>query len=1094
MPVYIEEVEFTQENVLAAPVTSIDYLKGNLFQKINLRIKFRSEWWYKPTIDNPIVFADQIFKTDDFLTYPTNLEGFRDLNVGDTLFFSDGASSPNNGTYLISEKLNNYQVRLTDTSGAAVALTAQIETQGKLSLVQDPTGASLDFGLIENDSAPNFDSLVSGDLQRYEVSVLSGKLPALAPAPAVGKLDWQLGDCVFRNLTPAGDTDYTYTFEFNQVLFIHPFYLPHQLLDIQNQFPIAPRYFKKEACLKYVARIRAYREIQDHNIFQEGQITDKIGNTGWFNEAFNGGTATHFRVGDVDFGNSIKTIDPRVTTVCSVDIHTNVLVTTAGYPDYLCLNFILLPENDNDIKNRNEYLQENYLFDRAYMSEGALPIDGEQVGTGFQVLTDCEFSNIAPDSVTCNFRINFGADALAKIALSKNKGFLIAAYTQQAFETADDYNGTCVLLAVGEMATLITDDVVDATNTFLFHDQQDDAIATARNQVKVEDEVVAQTVLTIDQLAYPNAQIDNFEAQIVAKKAGEDDVVLEELDILVAGNPLQGTARSLNFSPVTGFEVNQQEIRYNYRAFRSPSDDSGLEVGYRVFYPFLYRWEYWEQQFLSTLPVDWLDTAEDFQGYNQEWFRIQALSGWDIFYRLKTNVSFQGTTHSTNQDSQLLPKTYLANTDWINEEILTFDDTTGVNIAGEPFIIQNKKTTVKANFTYNGGGSPDENDVYYVARLIPKEGGTYIANESLSSIWDRENGGLFIGDATGKIVSTENAGVFTGTFHIDHNQLPTGILNYTLSVSINFKSSASQSEFGEVQKADLPVLEIIDFNPPVIPKDENPFKNCCYPLRVFANASDLDDEFTNDFSAPIKILPKQYTCIMYMEKLINGTWTNIKTLTGSNIYGTNYDLGFHEKNNNKYVGYKINWGLVLDNEGVGKYRVHFDCGVGSLYSEEYCLDQFLTSRADKTVRINYTWNSIIGDQDQKRTRDYVGLNWQNQLRFDKAQFGNRASTFATEDVRFENGELRTVSKAFNDRFTLTLMRLPKLVYNLFLNDILLSDQIQITDYNAANFEEYVNYSVEIEGEVAPNYSGNRANVSLEANFKSKFDNNIKYYS
>ena len=1101
MPVFIEELEFVPENVTASTYT--DYLKGNIFQKINLRIQCRSEWWLIPTSSEGLLFGDSSFKTSDWISFPTNLYGFKDLNVDDTVIFNDGGTSPNNNTYIISEKINDYQIRVTDNVGAAVTLTNQLETKGRLDLIQDPKGFTLDFGLIENSDPINYDSKVDQSLMRYEIGVDSGTLPAFAsPMLPVGKKDWQLGSCSFENITTGGERDnYTYKFEINQVLYIHPFYLPEQLLDITNEFPIAPKYFKKEKCLKYVARLRAYRELQDPNVYQEGVVDDQIGQTGWFDEEFNGGTPA-YNANNFGYGNSIGALDPRKTTTFSFDIDTDTALATSPVR-WVTMNFIVLPEKDNDIKNRNDLQQENYAWDRAQVDGGAVfpqNTNGEQFGTGWQV-----FQNVSvlqgTNQATVTGEVSFGSDAIDKINSLSNGGYLIAAYTSLGdVETADSYQAVTLLLDVNEMETEVTDDIVDVSTAFLYHDQNDNSIVTGGTTVKVEDEIVADSLILLDQTpttGYPGAQIDKFSGQIVAKKTGEDDVILLESDVAVIGNPLQGTVRSLSENPATGFQVNQNELRYNYSFERSIGEDVATEYAYRVKYPFLYRWEYWEQQILATLPLDWFDSVEGFNGYNNEWFRIQALSGWNIYQRLETTATFNGVTKVINSDKLITPQDYLANGDWISEEMFSYDSGTPISFSGDPYIIENKRTTIVAEFEYNGGDSIDETDVYMVARIIPKEGGSYIANESLSSVYNREDNGILLGDSNGLIAITETTGVFSGTFFIDHTKLPKGILEYTISVSINRNSAPALADFGEVFTQDLKVLEVIDFTPPEIPKDPNPFKKCCYDLEVFADIVNPTDEFKNDFSAPLEIFPLQYAVTMKLEKLIDGVWTSQATLT-NDTFGTYYALGFETKNNKNYVGYRIDWVKVLDDGasgfGAGKYRINFETSSGSLYSNEYCLEQFTLIRANNTVRFGYNWNSLIGDENQTKTRDFVGLDWDNQVRLRDAKFGDKSAAFELDDVRYQSGELRTVSKSFKEKYTLLLKKLPTEIFNLFLYDILLADRILISDYNASNYENYVEHSVEIEGGIEPNYSNSRPEISLTATFKSKYDNNIKYYS
>jgi hypothetical protein len=1101
MPVYIENIEFVPDNV-ASP-TFTDYLKGNIYQKIDLRIQFRSELWINFDSLN-IQFADLAFKSDDWITSPSNLNGFNGFNVDDVVVVT--GTSGNNNSYIISEKISNNQMRLVDLLGGAVTLTRNLEITGRISLKQDPTGVTLDFGLIENSEVTNFDSKVTQDLMRFEISVLSGPLSAsLLPMLGVGLKDWQLGSGNLRNLTTGGERDnQTYIYELNQVLFIHPFYLPNQFLNLTNKFPIQPKYFRKENCLKYTARIRAYREIQDPNVFQEGIIQEQDGQTGWFNEEFNGGTSL-YKAENLTYDNSIQALDIRRNTRVTFDIIADASLAAAPY--YVYLNFIILPEEDNDFKRRNQLQAENFVFDRAEQFRGGTIVNGENFGTGYQVFKDVTVTAKTANSVEVSAYIDFGSDAIDKINTLSDGGYQIAAYTNMGpSETADQCHFTTMLIDVNNVQTEVTDTIVAITTDLIRHDKNNLTNFPASNNLKVEDEIVAESLILIDHTAttgFPSSQIDTLSSQIVAKKTGEADVILLNEDFSLIGQPLIGAVRDISTNPTTGFNVNPTEIRANFRAYRSRADDTGLKYGYRVQFPFLYRWEYWQQLLLTSPPNDFYDALKEFNGYNENWIRLEGLTGWSIEHRLQATVTFSGVQKKINHDELIPADDYLANTDWINEEIQSFDGVTQISYLTDPYIIKNKKTTIKASFEYNGTDTILDTDVYFVARLIPKENGTFISNETLSSVWNRETaGGLFLGDSNGLITVTKVGSVFTGTFDINNDNLATGILDYTLSVSINRNSTTALIDFGEIQKKDLKVLEIIDFNPPIVPKDENPFEKCCYPFQVLADLSDPDDIFRNDFNSPIKIFPLQYSVTMFLENLIDGVWgspSSTPITLNNNDLGTYYALGFKSKNYYNYVGYRIDWAKVLDDTafgfGPGNYRIKFQTPSGSLYSNEYCLNQFTTLRSDETVRFEYTLNSLIGDENQKRIRDFVDVNWTDQLRIDNAIFGSMSASFSSDSVKYENGNLQAISKGFEQSFICEFRILPLDQLIVLLHDVLMADNIKVSDYNRKGLAPYSNFEVEIAGSLEPSYEGNRAETAVTSLiFKSSWENNNKFYS
>ncbi len=1093
MPVFFTKAP---QYSLEDSTNDVDYCKGGIFFKVTMVAEVRSEMWATITSAEPLEFQDNDFKTQDWIT-DNILQRFDGFNVGDNIVIS-GTSSNNSGTsgLLISEK-QGQSIRVTDNLGGAITLNAANETSGRIDLKQDPTGLIYDFGLIENDEATNYDSKVDGSLMRHDYGQLSGILPsALTPMLGVGKLDWQIGEVQFENITTSSQRDnYEYHFRITQDFYINPFYLPNQIQELSNQFPIAPKYLRGTKSLKHVFRVRAMRSLQDPNVYQEGVYDDKDGEVGWVSEQFNGGTET-FTPSAVTYGNTIQKIDPTKTTSLTFNIDTNVALNT-GEAGYVILNFIVLPEDDNDYQNRNQPLAENFCFDRVKMQSAVTPTptNGDNFGGGYQVFKNAT-STLGTNTVAVACEIELGADVIAKLGTLTNQQYWIVATAYFGAEDMALCNYTNCWIDLNTAEVQIDDTVLDVDNTFLYHDQNALTPVVTTPIFKVEDEIVAESLIYLDYNFFPNAQIDKLTPQIIAKKTGEDDVILLEEEFDLIGKPLDSDGvRFISENPVTPFNVNSSELRANFRCYRSSSDDASLKYAYRIQYPFLWRWEYWENIILSTIPNGWIDTSEPNNGINNEWFRLSGLAGWDIYYNLNAQISLNGKTKVINNSTIINPQDYLAGSNWTNENIKTYDVATQIDIGGDPYIMKNKTTTIQVNFT-DVSGILDETDVYMVARLIPKETGTYIKNETISSVYDRTfNGGVLIGDSNGLINIGESSSVLTGIFYIDYNNLFPGVLEYTLSVSIGVNSTPSLTDYGDVQKVDLKVLEVLE-EPIVVPKEENPFQKCCYPLNVYADTTD-DDPLKNDFSAPIKIIPLQYTCTMYLQKLVDGAWTNQATLN-NNTYGTYYALAFETRNNNNYVGYNIDWRKVLDTGaagfGEGKYRVHFDLTTFDLYSEEYCLRTFSTLAVDNTVRVEYTHNRLIGDENQKKTRDFVGFDWVNQLRFNEAYFGNRSAAFETEDVRYENGLEKTVAKSFVESFKLELRELPEEVYKLLVHDVLMGENITMVDYNSINIGTYAEVVIDIDGTVEPNYADLRQTADVTLDLKSKYKNNISYYS
>ena len=303
--------------------------------------------------------------------------------------------------------------------------------------------------------------------------------------------------------------------------------------------------------------------------------------------------------------------------------------------------------------------------------------------------------------------------------------------------------------------------------------------------------------------------------------------------------------------------------------------------------------------------------------------------------------------------------------------------------------------------------------------------------------------------------------------------------------------------WGEVTKQNIVVLSEITPDP-ILPIDSNPFKKCCYDLKVFADTTD-SDIYKNDYSSSLQIFPSNYSSVtMKLQKSEDGVWVDKATLS-NDTYGTFYALGFRTVDNNNYVGYKIQWRKVLDESvsgfGPGKYRIHFDGGTASKYSYEYCLSPYTSLMADQTVRITWLWNSVIGDYNSEETRDFVGMEWLNQIRYSNSIFGYKKAPFTTESTLYDSGKEVSYKKNFREEYKLEMRYLPNELAEIVVYDILQADDIWITDYNSENNSgSYVEKNVEINGEYSPSYANKRPELLLELNFIDKFNNRDKKYS
>ncbi|HEX4888545.1 MAG TPA: hypothetical protein VFV37_10910 [Luteibaculaceae bacterium] len=293
--------------------------------------------------------------------------------------------------------------------------------------------------------------------------------------------------------------------------------------------------------------------------------------------------------------------------------------------------------------------------------------------------------------------------------------------------------------------------------------------------------------------------------------------------------------------------------------------------------------------------------------------------------------------------------------------------------------------------------------------------------------------------------------------------------------------------WGEVFKKDILFIDerVADPNNPDV--GPNPFQTCGLCCYVLASVTS-DDPLVNDQTSYLEFTPITLPTVIVLKK--DG---NFVANLNDNTYGT-YFGNLRVKNNMKPVGYLVNWRLVLLAFGEGDYSVEFTIGQRVVEYPSVCLKQYHILDADETVRIEWVTNSIIGDKDQRLTRDFVGLNWYNQIRLCDSIFGKRRAPFEVESTRYNNGYERTIRKEFREEYTLTIRKLDIDKHPILLYDTLMGDDIIITDYNAGNNSgKYTSIEVEVNGSYEPNYSGNIPAPGLELTFVDKYSNRRKRY-
>jgi hypothetical protein len=254
--------------------------------------------------------------------------------------------------------------------------------------------------------------------------------------------------------------------------------------------------------------------------------------------------------------------------------------------------------------------------------------------------------------------------------------------------------------------------------------------------------------------------------------------------------------------------------------------------------------------------------------------------------------------------------------------------------------------------------------------------------------------------------------------------------------------------------------------------------DCCSDFEISVLANDSGEDLQNDFTtflAQVSATTSSASYSLYKCDELVATFTN-------NDYGTNYAFNFVTG----YIGYKVDWSLVLLAFGIGKYRIKLsttDAVLGNVdrFSETYNLRIYHPTLAEGTVRIEWVQNGTIGDlYSDKKQFLYRNLNWSNQIRL-KGFFGYPEATYTKDNIKYQNGLREWVKDENEPKFKLKIKRISASIHDLLMIEVLMSDRCSVTNYNSKSEKDYLKKDIIFDTEYKPEWKpliSKLANVEL----------------
>lgn len=280
---------------------------------------------------------------------------------------------------------------------------------------------------------------------------------------------------------------------------------------------------------------------------------------------------------------------------------------------------------------------------------------------------------------------------------------------------------------------------------------------------------------------------------------------------------------------------------------------------------------------------------------------------------------------------------------------------------------------------------------------------------------------------------------------------------------------------------------------------------CCYRNPVFGNIvagkAVTTPTYENDFSSFIVSYKALGTASINFElqQLVGSTWTDVQLLN-TNDYGTYYAQGTIA-GHISYTGYKLNWGAVLNDYGVGIYRVKLSAVFAGTWvymcSEEFDLMAWNCDRANGTVKFETYITGKIGDKRiDYLLHDFSGFTWYDSIRV-RGYFGyEKVTEYRRVNLEWGNpyhGKIQKVRDEAVQSFEFNMRQdTPKYIHDGLMIYGMMADNLFVSDYNLLNAD----YNIKQLGIVAdsnyePTYYNYRRTAMVKLNFKRAVQSVIK---
>ena len=621
-----------------------------------------------------------------------------------------------------------------------------------------PNAISVIYGHLTNDDSAslNITSFIDATLTtatKQDADTMAIGVP-LSMDLSGTQSGMSIESAIITYLGKTGSRTYNYTIEVE--FMISAFF--EEIADLEDKTP--PSWFFNTNCVTDNVIIQGFPEYNDPNtlIQNDLEFTRQDGNTGWFDENYNG-LINNFELISLEY------LDNATGQALNGLSHTGEVMVKAvisgvsNLADGLTENgigFIWIPEDETLYKEKTTPFHKNLKVNTGGGALGTsfLNSPSPTLGTyqGFSndlARMDIKDVHFYEDAGNLVYEAIFAptpefTDYMNSLS-ENNRNFAIWVSIGDHTLATSASDRVTLFLDYGLMESFVPPVGAWEPMTITLHNHVQDGSGAnlfACDSIFVEDDILAKAEFTIDITdIIPNAV--EFKIEAVNPVTGQ---VFElsnfAVDLSVFPNDPNGVPQWA-YDDIRGYKLEDGNNKNWVKVERLPALDSGNNYGYVAYFAFKVRWEDWIER--ANVPEDFFDANELNNGFNNDWFHYYNNANWGVYFSLYLDAVKDGDNVRYVNRKELRVADYHSN-DNIDEVWRFYRESDGLLLTGgvdlesgnNIAVIIDEPVRVEVTYTRLTGTWSDIEDVYGTICVEEYQGAGQFSFRQLSSFYGSE--------------------------------------------------------------------------------------------------------------------------------------------------------------------------------------------------------------------------------------------------------------------------------------------------------------------------------------------------------------------